>query len=152
MKTIKFDLSTTFKKVPEGQRALTITKCEATPSGNPSAVKITWSDVEGGSIQETINFDKALWKISQICSYALDVVDGEEMAVNDMCKKLINKTLLCEVVHRQGTRPRDDGTFATFPNVNKILGKVETIKEDMSTVDTSNENVDNPRETILAGL
>lgn len=148
MKTIKFDLSNTFKKVPQGERVLTITSCEATPSGNPSAVKLVWSDVEGGTIQETINFDKALWKISQICSYALNVSDGEEMQVADMCKQLVGKKLKCEVVHRQGTKPKEDGTYVTFANVNKILGAVDSEEKEVATT-TQDKN---PRGTILAGL
>lgn len=147
MTKIKFDLSRSFKMVPEGERVLTITKCEPTPSGAPKAVKITWTDSEGGNILETINFDKALWKISQICECVLDAQDGQEMDVADMCKQLTGKKVLCEVVHRQGTKPREDGSFATFANVGKILSGVK--EESTSATPTQTEN---PRSTILAGL
>lgn len=151
MKTIKFNLSRTFKIVPEGNRKLTISECSASPSGNPTAVKITWTDSEGGTINETINLDRALWKISRICECALSAKDGEEMSIDDMCKQLKGKTLDCEVVHREGTQPREDGTLPKFANVNRINGLAEVVTEQEipATMTSSNEN---PRSSILAGL
>ena len=70
------------------------------------------------------------------------------MGVAELCKQLEGKKLKVEVTHNKGTQPREDGTFATFANVTKILGGV---KEEESTSATPTQT-ENPRSSILAGL
>lgn len=153
MKMIKFNLSGGFKKVPEGEQILTITTCEPTPSGNPTGMKMVYTHADGSSIQETISFDKALWKISQICNVVFGAQQDQEMSVDDVAKSLKGKSIKVEVVHRAGTQPREDGTFPTFANVNKILGAADTVSEsDIPANMTAQALVENPRSSILAGL
>lgn len=150
MQTIKFNLNNNYKLVPAGERELTITTCDPTPSGNPTGVKMVYTDKEGGTISETISFDKALWKISSLCSVCLNAKDGQEMSVKEMCDSLKGKTVKCEVIHNQGTKARDDGTFPTFANVKSFIECVELVKEsDIPANMTADEN---PRSSILAGL
>lgn len=146
MKTIKFNLSNTYEKMEAGEKILTITECTPSPSGNPTSVKIVWTDDKKKTINETIDLSRALWKISRICEAVLKVQDGEEMSIEEMCKELLNKQVKCLVEHKPGNRPREDGTIPTFANVTKILGGVE---ESTSATPTQTEN---PRSSILAGL
>ena len=147
MKTIKFNLNRTYKTMEEGEKVVTLTSVEASPSGNPTDIKITYTDDKGVTLQEKINLDRALWKISRIAEAVLDAKDGEEMGISDLCKQLQGKKLRVEVVHNQGSQPREDGTYPTFANVSKILGGVE--EESTSATPTQSEN---PRSSILAGL
>ena len=64
--------------------------------------------------------------------------DGDEFDTKTDPARLINKTILCEVVHTQGTKPNDDGELPTFANIKKTISLVE-----------NNENVENsPRNAI----
>ena len=146
MKTIKFNLNRSYTLMDEGEKVVTLTKVEPVPSGNPTDVKVTYTDEKNVNLQEKINLDRALWKISRIAEAVLDAKDGEEMGVADLCKQLEGKQLKVEITHIKGTQQRDDGTFATFANVTKILGGVE---EENTSVPTQTEN---PRSSILAGL
>ena len=148
MKTIKFNLGNNYKLMDAGEKVVTLTKVEPSPSGNPTDIKITYTDDSNATIQEKINLDRALWKISRIAEAVLDAKDGEEMAIIDLCKELEGKKIKVEVTHNQGNKPREDGTFATFANVTKILGGV---KEEESTSATPTQT-ENPRSSILAGL
>lgn len=141
---IKFNLSTGFKVVPEGERKLTITKAEAKPSGKPTAIYITWTDSEGGIINDRYDLTRevAITKLGILIRNALDMQDMEEFDTKDI-GQLENKTLLCEVAHTQGTQPKDDGSYAIFANVKKILSLVEN-KTETKTVSTTV----GPRDTI----
>lgn len=147
MKTIKFNLNRTYKTMEEGEKVVTLTSVEASPSGNPTDIKITYTDDKGVTLQEKINLDRALWKISRIAEAVLDAKDGEEMGISDLCKQLQGKKIKVEITHNQGTVAREDGTYPTFANVSKILGGVE--EESTSATPTQSEN---PRSSILAGL
>jgi len=147
MKTIKFNLNRTFKLMDEGEKVVTLTSVEASPSGNPTDIKVTYTDDKGATIQEKINLDRALWKISRIAEAVLHIQQDDEMTPADLCKQLQGKKLRIEVKHNQGNQPREDGTYPTFANVSKILGGVE--EESTSATPTQSEN---PRSSILAGL
>ena len=144
MKMIKFNMSNNYKLMEEGEKVVTLTKVDASPSGNPTDIKVTYTDDKGATIQEKINLDRATWKISAIAGAVLNAKDGEEMEINELCKQLEGKQIKVEVTHREGNQPREDGTFAKFANVTKILGGVEA-----SATPTQTEN---PRSSILAGL
>lgn len=148
MKTIKFNLNNNYKLMEAGEKVVTLSKVEPSPSGNPTDIKITYTDSSNATIQEKINLDRALWKISRIAEAVLSIKDGDEMTPTELCKALEGKKIKVEVTHNQGTRPRDDGTFATFANVTKILGGVNE-EESTSATPTQTEN---PRSSILAGL
>ena len=146
MKSIKFNLSGNYKIMSAGEKILTITECKAIPSGNPTSIEIIWTDDENATIKEKIDLNRALWKISRICEATLGVSDGEEMSIDEMCKKLTNAKAKCLVEHKNGTTQREDGTYPIFANVTKILGGVEEVT---SATPTQTEN---PRSSILAGL
>lgn len=146
---VKFNLSRNYKMIPEGTHELTIQDCVASPSGAPTEVKITWSDKEGTTVVEKCNFKTTLWKLSRICEVAFGIKDGEEMELDEIIKKLKGKTFVCEVVHTKGTQPREDGSYATFVNINKVVSLVEVDDSVLPNVMTQSSN---PRESILEGL
>lgn len=136
---IKMNLKGNFKTVPEGERVLTITKAEATPSGKPDKLKVTFQDSEGGFINSQYKFDisGALYQMSMLVSTALGLEDGDEFDTKNDTPKLVGKKVLCEVIHVEGTRPNEDGELPVFANIKRILKLVE-------------EESDSPRNSIAS--
>ena len=136
---IKMNLKGNFKTVPEGERVLTITKAEATPSGKPDKLKVTFQDSEGGFINSQYKFDisGALYQMSMLVSTALGLEDGDEFDTKNDTPKLVGKKVLCEVIHVEGTRPNKDGELPVFANIKRILKLVE-------------EESDSPRNSIAS--
>ena len=62
--------------------------------------------------------------------------DEEEFETKDV-EKLIGKKLLCEVVHRDGTKPNDNGEVPVFTNINKIIKRID----DYTDTDLSPRNM-----------
>lgn len=139
---IKMNLQGNFKLVPEGERILTITKAECTPSGKPDKLKVTFQDTDGGFVNSKYDFtnDKSVWAMGMMLSKALEMEDGDEFDTKLDTPRLIGKKLLCEIVHTQGTRPNDDGELPTFANIKKVISLV-----DESTGEVSEES---PRNAI----
>jgi hypothetical protein len=136
---IKMNLKGNFKTVPEGERVLTITKAEATPSGKPDKLKVTFQDSEGGFINSQYKFDisGALYQMSMLVSTALGLEDGDEFDTKNDTPKLVGKKVLCEVIHVEGTRPNEDGELPVFANIKRILKLVK-------------EESDSPRNSIAS--
>lgn len=140
---VKFNLSKEYKKVPEGEQVLTISDIVAKPKDFPKELTITYTDKDGSVLIEKCNFTTTVWKLSRLCEKVLNIKDGDEMEVDEIVNQLKGKKIQCEVVHTQGTQAREDGTYPTFANINKILSVVESDTTAQAT---------NPRETILKGL
>lgn len=152
-KMIKFNLSNNYVMVPEGERKLTISDIVARPSGNPTEVVITWVDVENkGTIKETIRFDKMLWKLSRLCQLAFGAEDGQEMDINEICNLLKGKTYLMEVVHTEGTTPREDGTLPKFANARKIISIEKEATSIENVIPTTMTSSASARSSILDNL
>lgn len=124
---IKMNLNGNFKLCPEGQRVLTITKAECTPSGKPDKLKVTFQDSEGGFVNSKYDFtnDKSVWAMGMMLSKALELDDGDEFDTKLDTPKLVGKRLLCEVVHTQGTKPNDEGELPTFANIKRVISLVD---------------------------
>lgn len=146
---VKFNLSRTYKMIPEGNQVLTITDAVAVPSGAPTEFKITYADVNGTTFVDKCNFTTTVWKLSRVCEAVFGIKDGEEMEISEIIKGIKGKQLECEVVHTKGNQPREDGTYPTFVNINKIIGVVELAE---SALPANMTPTTNPRDSILAGL
>lgn len=117
---IKMNMTNNFKLVPEGERVMTITKSECTPSGKPNKWKVTFEDSEGGFVNSQYDFsnDKSLFAMGKLLEVALDFEDGDEFDTQVHPKEVLNKKLLCKVEHRQG----NDSTFA---NITRVISRIE---------------------------
>ena len=124
---IKMNLNGNFKLCPEGERVLTITKAECTPSGKPDKLKVTFQDSEGGFVNSKYDFtnDKSVWAMGMMLSKALELEDGDEFDTKLDTPKLVGKKLLCEIVHTQGTKPNDDGELPTFANIKRVISLID---------------------------
>jgi len=119
------NLKSNFKLVPEGERRLKITKAEAKPSGNPKHMEVSFQDSEGGYIYSNYDFEKAIYPLSILMCTALNLKDGDEIDPREDAKKLIGKELICEVIHREGTKPNDKGELPVFANIKQVISLVD---------------------------
>lgn len=117
-----------FTLVPEGERVLKITKAECTPSGKPSRLKLTFQDTDGGIINSQYSFDndKALFAMGKLLEVVLGFDDGDEFDTKTDCERLINKIIIGEVVHTEGTKPNENGELPIFANLKKVISLVDT--------------------------
>lgn len=132
MAMIKFNLKS-FEPIDEGERILKITKAECKPSGKPQKAEVTFTEVSTGkSLQNRYDFNNqyGLMAFGFLCRTALAIPDMGEFDTNDI-NKLVGKVVKCEIVHTEGTTPREDGTFPVFANIKKVISLVK--EEDVET-------------------
>lgn len=146
---VKFNLSREFKKIPEGEQVLTITDVVAKPKDAPKEITIEYTSSEGLKLLDRCDFNKTLWKLSRLCQVVFNINDGDEMELDEIVKNLKGTQIKCEIVHTKGTQPREDGTYPTFVNINKILSVVEVTEDDLPKAISQPKN---PRDEILSGL
>lgn len=135
---IKLNLKNNFKLVPAGERVLTIKNAEFRPVGKPQELRITFEDSEGGTISTTydMNNKTGLFIMGVLISTALGLQDGDDFDTKDV-DKLVNKKLLCEIVHRNGQQPNENGEVPTFANIKRIIKLVD----DYTDTDLSPRNM-----------
>lgn len=140
---IKMNLNGNFKLCPEGERVLTITKAECTPSGKPDKLKVTFQDSEGGFVNSKYDFtnDKSVWAMGMMLSKALELEDGDEFDTKLDTPKLVGKKLLCEIVHTQGTKPNDDGELPTFANIKRVISLIDDETGEVEVSEQSARNM-----------
>ena len=132
MTKIKFDLAS-FEPIPEGERTLEIIKAECKPSGKPTSLNVTFKDTATNrTLNNRYDFNSSggMTAMAIMCRIALDLADMDEFDTVTDTPKLIGKKLLCEVVHNQGTSRREDGTFAIFANIKKVISLVTNTTTD----------------------
>lgn len=145
MAMIKFDLAT-FEPIPEGERVLEITKAECKPSGKPTEMVVTFKDVlNNRTLNNRYNFANAggLTAMAIMCRIALNLADMDEFDTVKDTPKLVGKRLKCEVIHNQGTQPREDGTYATFANIKRVI---ELVNDNQANIPSPNAS---PRQVVI---
>jgi len=148
MTKIKFDLAN-YEPVPEGERILEITKAECKPSGKPTALHVTFKDLQTNSTilnRYDFNSNGGLTAMAIMCRIALDLPNAGEFDTISDTPKLIGKKLVCEVVHNQGSQPREDGTFPVFANIKKVISRAD----DVATISTAvTDTTVSPRQAVI---
>lgn len=133
---IKYNLNEGFKLVKEGERVLEITKAEAKPSGKPTKIVLGFKDIEDGATLQN-NYDLsnsgAIYALGLVCKYTLGLEDEDEIDTATDLPKLVGKKVVCEIVHNEGSQPREDGTLPKFANIAKVVGGVEETTGEVRT-------------------
>ena len=145
MTKIKFDLAS-FEPIPEGERVLEITKAECKPSGKPTEMVVTFKDIlTNRTLNNRYGFTNqgGLTAMAIMCRIALNLADMDEFDTSTDTPKLVGKRLKCEVIHNQGSQPREDGTYATFANIKKVI---ELVNDNQANIPTLNAS---PRQQII---
>src|SRR5574344_97495 len=113
-----------FRIIPEGRHTLTIEKVTGTPRTGVTSVTLWMKDENGiylGTKANGNSYDLthdgaagAFWYIANTgCGFD---TDNEPLDLDAMVGKRID----VEIVHRNGQRPRADGTFPVFANVLEV--------------------------------
>ncbi len=117
-----------FTPVDAGERVLVIKDAKCVPSGKPTKIEITFEDIKTNrTLKSSYSFstEGAMRAFGFLCRTALNVPDMGEFDTNTDTQKLIGVKLVCEVVHTEGTQPREDGTFPIFANISKVLSRYD---------------------------
>lgn len=144
---IKFDLAT-FEPIPVGERVLEITKAECKPSGKPTAMHVTFKDVlTNRTLVNRYDFSSSggLTAMGIMCRIALNLPDASEFDTVTDTPKLLGKKLLCEIVHNEGTQPREDGTLPVFANIKKVI----SLADETTTSTATSTATSSPRQQII---
>ena len=146
---IKFNLNN-YEPIPEGEQVLEITKAECKPSGKPTCCSVTFKDGKGRMVTNKYDFNNptGLTIFAILCRHALGMQDMEEFDTAIDTPKLVGKKVVCEIVHNQGTQPREDGTLPVFANVKRVTRLVSASQETTLKVDNVNTS---PRASIPVG-
>lgn len=145
MAKIKFDLAS-FEPIPEGERILEITKAECKPSGKPTALHVTFKDVlTNRTLNNRYDFTSSggMTAMAIMCRIALDLADMDEFDTTTDTQKLVGRRLKCEVVHNEGTQPKEDGTLPIFANIKKVISLASDNQAPIPSASAS------PRQTII---
>ncbi len=140
MTMIKFNLRS-FEPIDEGERILKITKAECKPSGRPQKAEVTFTEVSTGkTLQNRYDFGNqyGLMAFGFLCRTALSIPDMGEFDTNDI-NKLVDKVIKCEIVHTEGTTPREDGSFPVFANIKKVISLVK--EEDVTVAKSARASI-----------
>ena len=151
---IKLNLNN-YEPIPEGEQVLEITKAECKPSGKPTGCSVTFKDGKGRMLTNKYDFNNptGLTIFAILCRHALGMQDMEEFDTAIDTPKLVGKKVVCEIVHNQGTQPREDGTYPIFANIKKILSGVEEVKpSDLSEDDLLPKAMQTPRAQIASSV
>lgn len=111
-----------FSLIPEGETVLLITKAEGAPRSNPELITVEFVNEDGQKLTSrydlTIDGAYAAFRhlVTTGCGFDIGEIRLEEM---------VGKFVAVEIVHKEGTRPRKDGSAAVFANIKLVLGPGE---------------------------
>lgn len=117
-----------FTPISEGEHVMEIMKAEAVPSGKPTSIKITFkSDEKDKQLISNYNlaYSGGLMGFGILCRIALNAPDAMEIDTVTDLPRLVGKKVLCSIIHKEGTQPREDGSLPVFANIEKVLSRIE---------------------------
>ena len=136
-----------YAPVDAGERVLVIKDAKCVPSGKPTKIELTFEDIDTKrTLKSSYNFsvDGAMRAFGFLCRTALDLPDMGEFDTTIDTPKLIGVKLVCEVVHTEGTQPREDGTLPVFANISKVLRRYDEATTTTTTAATTSPRNSNP--------
>lgn len=117
-----------FRLMPEGEQTLKITKVAGLPRANVTNVDVEFVNADGIKLKNKYDlttdggYAAFYYLVQNGCGIDLD----GEFDIDT----LVGKYVLVEIVHREGSRPREDGTVAVFANIKATVGVGEPFSED----------------------
>lgn len=109
-----------FRLLPEGVHDLMIGAVTATPRAKVQNVEVEFFDKDGLKLVSRYNLDNkygyaAFYRLVETgCGFVLD----GEFDIDNIIGKYVN----VEVIHKDGTTPREDGTLPKFVNIKYVNG------------------------------
>lgn len=114
---------TGFPTMDEGEHALFLKKVEGFPRTNVTKVAVEFVNAEGILLKN--NYD--LTNDGGYAAFYYLVTIGCEMDVDEKFDigQIEHKFVTAEIVHKEGSRPRADGTLPIFANISKVTGPAD---------------------------
>jgi hypothetical protein len=109
-----------FRLMPEGERTLLITKIEGIPRAKITNVKAEFVDAEGITLKNSYNLtiDGGYAAFYYLVTNGLGVELDGDFDIDQLQGKFVE----VNIVHKDGTKAREDGTFPVFANIGSTLG------------------------------
>jgi hypothetical protein len=121
-----------FRLMPEGQQNLHIVKVEGLPRANVELVKVKFVNEDGITLDNKYDLTSdggyAAFYYLVLNGLGVDLDEGDEFNIDD----LDDKYVLVEIVHKEGTKPREDGSVAVFANIKATIGPGTPFGDDES--------------------
>lgn len=112
-----------FRLMPEGEQTLHIEKVEGLPRANVTTVTVTFANEDG--IKLINKYDLTNDGGYAAFYYLVTVGCGFDVNDNFDIDNLAGRFVRVEIVHKNGSKPREDGTYAVFANIKTTLGEGE---------------------------
>lgn len=135
---------TLFKMIPEGIQTLHITNVKGLPRDNVTTVTMDMLNADGlgfsGKYPQKYDLNSqggyAAFYFLVLNGFGIDLKEGDSFDID----RLEDTYVEVEIVHKDGTKPREDGTFPVFANVKSTIGKgVPFGNSDAKTESTGDE-------------
>ena len=122
--TVKFDRKPQgFRTMPEGEQVLRIESVLGLPRANVTNVEIVFKNEEGITLKNKYDltsdggYAAFYYLVSKGCGIELD----GEFDIDE----LVGRFVEVEIVHKEGTKLREDGTYPVFANIKSTIGPGE---------------------------
>jgi hypothetical protein len=120
---------TGFKMIPEGEHVMHVTNVKGIPRTNVSTVTMEMVNAEGLGFngkwpqKYDLNSDGGYGAFYYLLKngYGIVLDDGDEFDLG----QLEDTYVTVEIIHKEGTKARDDGTFPIFANIKATIGPGE---------------------------
>ena len=118
-----------FQMIPEGEHVLHITNVKGLPRDNVSVVTMDMLNADGlgfnGKYPQKYDLKSdggyAAFYFLVKNGYGVDLDEGDEFDID----QLEDTYVKVEIIHKEGTKAREDGSFPTFANIKQTIGKGE---------------------------
>ena len=150
MATVTFGKKPTgWTMIPEGRHVLHITKVQGLPRANVTSVTMEMHNAEGlgfgGKYPQkydlTTDGGYAAFYFLVKNGLGIDLNEGDAFNLDDLEGKFVE----VDIVHKDGKKPREDGTFPVFANIAATVGPGEPFEvegDDSTPVDDADEDFD----------
>jgi hypothetical protein len=116
-----------FKLIDEGVQTLHITNVKGLPRDNVTVVTMDMLNAEGlgfnGKYPQKYDLASqggyAAFYFLVLNGFGIDLNEGDQFDIDHLEDTYVE----VEIVHKDGTNPRDDGTFPVFANIKSTIGK-----------------------------
>jgi len=106
-----------------GEQTLLITKVTGTPRTEVTNVEVEFVNEDGIPLSNNYDLEVqggyAAFYYLVLNGAGVDLDEGTKFNIND----LEGLYVLVEIVHKEGTKPKADGTFPIFANIAQTIGK-----------------------------
>jgi len=140
MTNVNFNRKPSFRIIPEGVQTLKITKVSGIPRAAVTSVTVSFATEDGITqdmkydLTNQYSYNAFYYLVSNGCGFDLD----GDFDIDNMVGKYVE----VEIRHRDGARPREDGTFPVFANIKRTIGAGTPFGGEATTTEADTDDWD----------